>query len=82
MSRDLRTDMPTVAAWIDDLRATFGADQVNPSIRAGLAGEPRFWASENGHEIGTRLVLSPNAFVLDADALARHVAEFGGGNAR
>lgn len=50
----MRQAMPTVAQWIDDLRAEFGADQVDPSIRAGMRGEPnQFHATEGGHEIGT-----------------------------
>ena len=50
----MRTAMPTTAAFIDAMRETFGADQVDPSIRAGMAGVPgKFWARENGNEIGT-----------------------------
>lgn len=51
----MREAMPTVTAFIDELRAVFGADQVDPSIRAGLRGEAnRFWAREAGHELGTQ----------------------------
>lgn len=51
----MREAMPTVAGWIDELRRAFGADQVDPSIRAGMRGEPnRFWAMEGGHELGTQ----------------------------
>jgi hypothetical protein len=51
----MREAMPTVAAFVDELRAVFGADQVDPSIRAGLRGEPnKFWASEAGMELGTQ----------------------------
>lgn len=50
----MRSAMPTVAAFVDELRAVFGADQVDPSIRAGMRGEPnRFWAREGAHELGT-----------------------------
>lgn len=48
----LRAEMPTVAAWIDDLRAAFGAESINGQIRRGLAGEPVFHASEGGREVG------------------------------
>jgi hypothetical protein len=51
---NLRTEMPTVAGWIDDLRAAFGAEQINAAIRAGLDGQPTFWASENGRAVGTK----------------------------
>lgn len=54
VSENKREAMPTVAGWIDDLRAAFGADQVDPSIRAGMRGEAnRFWAREAGVEVGT-----------------------------
>lgn len=50
----MREAMPTVAGWIDELREAFGADQVDPSIRAGVKGEPnKFWAREAGLELGT-----------------------------
>lgn len=51
---NLRTEMPTVAGWIDDLRAAFGAEQINAAIRAGIDGQPTFWASENGRAVGTK----------------------------
>lgn len=51
----MREAMPMVAAFVDELRAVFGADQVDPSIRAGLRGEPnKFWAKEGAHELGTQ----------------------------
>lgn len=50
----LRDSMPTCAAFIDAMREAFGADQVDPSIRAGMRGEAgKFWAREGGHELGT-----------------------------
>lgn len=49
---NLRAAMPCTAAWIDALRAAFGADQIDPSIRAGMKGGCAFHACENGHEIG------------------------------
>lgn len=52
--RTMRQAMPEVFAWIEDLRATFGADEINAFIKSGLAGVPTFWARENGHEVGTR----------------------------
>lgn len=46
--------MPKVARFVDDLRAAFGVEYVNGAVRAGLRGQPVFWASEDGHEVGTR----------------------------
>ena len=46
--------MPHTAAFIDSMRAVFGVDGVNDSIRRGMKGDATFWARENGHEVGTR----------------------------
>ena len=51
---NMREFMPATAAWIDDLRSAFGAEAINSSIKSGMNGLPTFWASENGHEVGTR----------------------------
>lgn len=69
MTKPLRLAMPTVAAWIDDLRAAFGDDQINPQIKAGIAGQPTFWARENGHEIGTRAPYDANKAIAMSDTV-------------
>lgn len=51
---NLRAEMPQTAAWIDELRAAFGADTINNAIRAGMKGGADFYASENGREIGRK----------------------------
>jgi hypothetical protein len=50
----MRDRMPAVAAFVDDLRAAFGDEQINGAIRLGLKGRPYFWAREGEHELGTR----------------------------
>ena len=65
--KPMRQTMPTVAAWVDELRAAFGAEVVNRSIRNGAAGGTWFWARENGSEIGQRP--SPGKSEIDASAL-------------
>jgi len=55
MSKPLRDTMPTVAAWIDDLRAAFGAEAIDAQIRNGLRGEGLFYAQENGVTLGRPL---------------------------
>lgn len=71
MSKNLRAEMPTVAGWIDDLRAVFGAECINPSIKAGMEGQPTFHACENGIEVGTRIPYDEkNAVVGHSVALA------------
>lgn len=51
--KPLRDEMPNTAWFIDLAREIFGTEAVNRQIRRGLNGEPVFWASENGKEIGT-----------------------------
>jgi hypothetical protein len=50
----MREEMPVTAAWIDRLRKAFGAKHIDGQIRKGMKGEPVFWASENGHTVGTK----------------------------
>ncbi len=54
----MRTEMPTVAEWVDAMVAAFGKEEIHGQIRRGMAGEPCFFASENGHTIGTPLTRS------------------------
>ncbi|NHZ93899.1 hypothetical protein F2P45_33615 [Massilia sp. CCM 8733] len=49
----LRAEMREVAAWVDDLRQTFGEEYIDKIIAAGMRGQPVFSACENGHAIGT-----------------------------
>lgn len=67
MTKPLREAMPATAAFIDALRDAFGADMINAAIRAGIDGQPTFWASENGQEIGTRANIDPARIVSAAD---------------
>lgn len=49
----MRDQMPVVTAWIDSLREAFGAEHIDSVIKAGMRGAPVFFASENGHTVGT-----------------------------
>jgi hypothetical protein len=49
----MRDQMPTVAAWIDQLRDAFGKESIDAQIRAGMRGKPVFFAQENGQTVGT-----------------------------
>lgn len=64
MSKPLRLEMPTVTGWIDELRSAFGAETINAAIKAGMAGQPVFYASENGRQIGTAPRYDENNAVL------------------
>lgn len=39
----MREKMPDIADFIDRLREAFGEEQVNDTIRRGMAGEPVFY---------------------------------------
>jgi hypothetical protein len=52
----MKEKMPEVAAILDWACEVFGKESVHGAVRQGLAGEPVFFASENGYEIGTPLV--------------------------
>jgi hypothetical protein len=54
--------MPGTAAFIDACRAAFGAEMVNSQIRLGMQGAETFYASENGHEVGTK-ISAPKVFI-------------------
>jgi hypothetical protein len=62
MSKNMRSDMPKTAAFIDSIRKAFGEDHVNSLLRRVMRGEQVFHATENGFEIGTPL-LEPNVVV-------------------
>jgi hypothetical protein len=50
----MREKMPVVTAWIDALRLAFGKEHIDGVISAGVnGGQPVFYASENGHTVGT-----------------------------
>lgn len=51
-----RSAMPLVTAWIDDLRAAFGADIIDGQIeKATTEGLPTFYATEGGYRVGVPL---------------------------
>jgi hypothetical protein len=62
--------MPEVAAFIANLRAAFG-DTVDEAVRRGKAGEPTFFATENGRTVGTRAPTSLS-WVVDGSLRDRH----------
>lgn len=70
----LREQMPTVTGFIDALREAFGKDMIDRQIRLGMKGEPAFWATENGHEIGTRVDLGTRCEVTWDPVTGRAVA--------
>lgn len=65
MSKPLRQKMPTVAAWIDELREAFGQEMIDTAIRAGINGQQAFHASEGGESIGTEFDSAPSVTLAE-----------------
>jgi hypothetical protein len=63
--------MPEIAAFIADLRDAFG-EAVDEAIARGKAGQPGFYAVENGRTIGTKPVDDFNRWVADDSVVDRH----------
>jgi hypothetical protein len=68
--KNLRVEMPQTYAFIEACRAAFGAENVNPMIKLGIAGALTFHATENGIEVGTRFS-EPIKFVVGDSMLIR-----------
>lgn len=54
MTKPLRQTMPFTTSIIDDFRANWPEADIVAAVRAGIDGQPTFYANENGVEIGTR----------------------------
>lgn len=70
MSKNMRSEMPVVAAFIDSLRKAFGQEMIDQQIRKGMRGAPTFYAKENGHELGTQSPLPAASIARDAKGIA------------
>ncbi|SIT50524.1 conserved hypothetical protein [Paraburkholderia piptadeniae] len=47
--------MPEIAAFVAALKSAFGDREIDEAIRRGKAGEPMFYACENGLSVGTAI---------------------------
>ncbi|CAB3784115.1 hypothetical protein LMG28614_01878 [Paraburkholderia ultramafica] len=59
--------MPEMAAFVAKLRSAFGDEAIDDALRRGKAGEPVFYACENGHAVGTASPTSGSAWRANAD---------------
>lgn len=71
--REFKEKMPECAAFIESLVKEFGQELIHGQIRKGLAGQPTFWARENGHEIGARDTVATSAIYYDEHGLSHAV---------
>lgn len=67
---NLRTEMPATAAFIDALRAEFGKEGIDASIRKGMQGIPGYFhARENGRNVGTPAAPVAPEKIISADRM-------------
>ncbi|MFM0356503.1 hypothetical protein PQR12_23665 [Paraburkholderia nemoris] len=64
--------MPEIAAFVADLKVVFGEQEIDEAIRRGKAGEPTFYACENGHSVGTPSPAKPDVWLVDRSVRNRH----------
>jgi hypothetical protein len=56
-----------MAAFVAKLRAAFGDEAIDDAVRRGKAGEPTFYACENGRAVGTASPANENVWRANAD---------------
>jgi len=64
--------MPEIAAFVADMKAVFGAREIDEAIRRSKAGEPTFYACENGRTAGTPTAAQTNVWRVDGAVRDRH----------
>jgi hypothetical protein len=57
--------MPEIAAFVAKLREAFGDEVIDGVVKRGKAGEPDFFACENGREVGTASPPRTNSWRVD-----------------
>lgn len=64
--------MPEVAAFVAELRRAFGDAAIDEAVARGKAGEPTFFASENGLAVGTKSEAPVSSWIVDSSVFDRH----------
>lgn len=67
--------MPEIAAFVADMKAAFGEEEIDEAIRRGRAGEPTFYACENGRAVGTAGPAETNVWRVDGTVRDRHYCD-------
>jgi hypothetical protein len=63
--RNVGHPMPEIAGFTAKLRSAFGDEVVDEAVRRGKAGEPTFYASENGRTVGTASPVTDDIWRVD-----------------
>ncbi|MGY6258115.1 hypothetical protein ACXIVK_32100 [Paraburkholderia caledonica] len=64
--------MPEIAAFVADMKAVFGEQEIDEAIRRSKSGEPTFYACENGRTVGTPTPTQTNVWSVDGAVHNRH----------
>jgi hypothetical protein len=64
--------MPEIAAFVANLKSAFGDAIIDEAIWRSKAGEPTFYAQENGHSVGTPPSGSATTWKVDGALRDRH----------
>ncbi|MDR5785234.1 hypothetical protein P9281_01475 [Caballeronia sp. LP003] len=64
--------MPEIATFVAELREAFGDATINEAVARGKAGEPTFFARENGRTVGTKSADAFNRWPADGSVRDRH----------
>ncbi|MGF6774909.1 hypothetical protein P3T21_000096 [Paraburkholderia sp. GAS334] len=67
--------MPETVAFVAKLRSAFGDEVIDEAVRRGKAGEPFFYACENGHAVGTATPSGDSAWQVDDSIHDRHYCD-------
>lgn len=67
--------MPELAAFVARLRDAFGDVTIDEAVARGKAGEPIFFARENGRTVGTRSGEEYNRWQVDSNVCDRHYCQ-------
>lgn len=65
--KPVRHPMPEIAAFVADMKAAFGELEIDEAVRRGKAGEPTFYANENGRAVGTASPMTENPWRVTND---------------
>ncbi|MFM0166858.1 hypothetical protein PQR39_41350, partial [Paraburkholderia sediminicola] len=67
--------MPEIAAFVADMKSAFGEQEIDEAIRRGKAGEPTFFACEDGRAVGTASPVTENAWRVTDDIRDRQYCD-------
>ncbi|CAD6546740.1 hypothetical protein [Paraburkholderia metrosideri] len=67
--------MPETAAFVAGMKLAFGEQEINEAMRRAEAGEPTFYACENGYSVGTAAPAATGAWRADRSVRDRHYCD-------